>query len=97
MEKYNILRNYTLTTTVCTLEEYMEETDETLEDIEYAFGKNTVGFVRVVLEDEEVGYGMRLFGGLYAQHFLAHAQATHAVTLELLQDYFRHLCKLGLA
>jgi hypothetical protein len=84
--------NWELHTEVITLEQFMDEVDETMEDIKECYGGQTKGFVRAVLQDNTNGYYMRLFAGVYASTFLAYAQATNTVTLELLQDYFEY-CK----
>ena len=92
MYNLNTQHNYTLQTEIVTLEECMDEIDLTMEEVTQCYGEQTKCFVRAVLEDSAVGYYQRLFAGVYAHTFLAYAQATQQVTLELMEDYFTH-CK----
>ena len=92
MYNINTKHNYKLETEIVTIQEAMDEMCMTLEEIKDCFGNYNVCFVRAVLYDEDVSYMQRLFAGVYAHTFLAYAQATQQITLELLEDYFEH-CK----
>ena len=90
------MRNYTLTTEMYDLEEYANLMDTTAEEmLEYEHGQ-CAGCINAVLEDDTVGYALRIVRPLYATHFVATMEATLAATTELLNDYFTYLRSIGL-
>lgn len=92
MQHKTKLHNWELHTEIITVQDYMDEVDVTYADMVNCFGTQIAGFVRAVLEDSTNGYYMRLFESVYADCFVAYAQATQNITLTLLQDYFEY-CK----
>ena len=88
-------KQYKFTTQVYTVEDYMDECCMCLQEVHDLYGQYVQGFVWVMLEDESVGYAQRLFGAIYADSLVGHAQAVQTVTLELLQDYFKHIQPKG--
>lgn len=86
MEKYN----YTLTTELYSLEEYLELVEMDLEEQQAVEGACR-GAVSATLVDETTGYAMRICRTVYAMHALAIAEATTAATLAILEDYFTYL------
>lgn len=97
MENYTLHKhkhNYTLETEVYTVEDYMQETDSSMEDVKYLYGECVKYFIWAMLCDEETGYAQRLFGAVYGNTYVGHTQALLGVTAELLDDYFTHLRKV---
>lgn len=86
-------KNYTLQTEIYTVEQYMEETASTFGNVYELYGHYVKGFVWAMLIDNNSDYAQRLFAPIYSDSVVGHAQAMQAVTLELLDDYFKHIKK----
>lgn len=93
----NVLRNYTLTTEVYTVQDYMDEADARWEDVVIEHGAYVRCFVRAVLQDKETDFMWRVFAPVGADNFVAHAMATHEATMMLMQEYYAYLESKGLA
>ena len=90
-------RNYTLTTEVVTIQDYMDETDARWEDVVISNGAFVSCFVRAVLEDEETGFMWRVFTAVELDNFIEHTRAISEATMMLMQEYYAYLHNKGLA
>ena len=81
--------NYELTTKIYTVEELIQELSYEPEEVFELYGQYVQGFVWAMLHDDSIGYAQRLFAPIYSDSFVGNTQAMQAVTLELMQDYFK--------
>ena len=85
--------NYTMDVKVYTVEEYLEETGWTLEEMREMHGTYVRGFVWALMHDESVNYYWRVFAPIYGDTWAEHMAAVNTATLHLMQEYEEYIKK----
>lgn len=82
---------YTMNVEIYTVEDYLQETCDTLESVKECYGVGVRAFVWALMVDESVNYYQRFFAPIYGGTLFDNAAAVNAVTLQLLQEYEQYI------